>query len=115
MSESEEFGTARRIPRLRLSAIIVLPVLCVASCFAASCSKSKTQPGGVDGDRARVKEKPFNRDQHVLEEMIAERDRLARERDNSQSEVKMRNLDQRISELQNPAFGRQEKLNMPNR
>jgi hypothetical protein len=115
MSESEEFGTARRIQRLRLSAIIVLPVLCVASCFAASCSKSKTQPGGVDGDRARVEEKPFNRDQYVLEAMIAERERLARNRDNPQSKVKMLNLDQRISQLQNPSSGNQEKLNVPKR
>ena len=115
MSESEEFGTARRSSRLRLSAILVLPVVCVASCFATSCSKSKRQPVGAGTDRARVEEHPFNRDQHVLEAMIAERERLARKRDNPQSEVKMRNLDQRISQLQNPAFGNQEKLNVPKR
>lgn len=115
MSKTEEFGRARRSPRLRLSAILVLPVVCVASYFGTSCSKSERQPVGADGDRARVEEKPFSRDQHVLEAMIAERERLARNRDNPQSKVKMLNLDQRISQLQNSASGNQEKLNVPKR
>ena len=65
----------------------------MASYFGTSCSKSKRQTVGADGDRARVEEKPFNRDQYVLEAMIAERERLARNRDNPQSKVKMLNLD----------------------